>query len=63
MTRLEEAITKLGRAVARLEDPNGGSGRAAREAEHLWLRDIAGQIAARVDNALARIDHALGGEG
>ena len=61
MSRLEEAMTQLDRAVARLEAADGG--RAAREAEHRRLRDIAGQIAARVDNALARVDLALRGEG
>ena len=63
MSRLEEAVTQLDRAVARLEAADGGSGRAAREAEHRRLRDIAGQIAARVDNALARIDLPLRGRG
>jgi hypothetical protein len=59
MSRLEEAVTQLDRAVARLE----AAGRAEREAEHRRLRDIAGQLAARVDNALARVDLALRGEG
>jgi len=31
--------------------------------QHRRLRDIAGQIAACIDNALARIDLALRGEG
>ena len=59
MSQLEEAMTQLDRAVARLEAADGS--RAEREAEHRRLRDIAGQIAARVDNALARIDLALRG--
>ena len=62
MNRLEEAVTQLDRAVARLEAADGGSRRAEREAEHRRRRDIAGQIAGRVDNALARIDLALRGE-
>ena len=63
MSRVEEAMTQLDRAVARLEAADVSS-RAEREAEeHRRLRDIAGQIAARVDNALARIDLALRGEG
>jgi hypothetical protein len=61
MSRVEEAMTQLDRAVARLEAAGGSTGRAEREAEHRRLRDIAGQIAARVDNALARIDLALRG--
>ena len=63
MSRLEEAMTQLDRVVARLEAAEGSGGRAEREAEHRRLRDVAGQIAARVDNALARIDLALRGEG
>ena len=64
MSRVEEAMTQLDRAVARLEATDVSSRRAEREAEeHRRLRDIAGQIAARVDNALARIDLALRGEG
>jgi len=62
MNRLEEAVTRLDRAVARLEAADGSGGRAEREAEHRRLRDIAGQIVGRVDNALARIDLALRGE-
>jgi hypothetical protein len=62
MSRVEEAMTQLDRALARLEAAGGGTGgRADRETEHRRLRDIAGQIAARVDNALARIDLALRG--
>jgi hypothetical protein len=49
--------------VARLEAADVSSRRAEREAEeHRRLRDTAGQIVARVDNALARIDLALRGE-
>ena len=64
MSRVEEAMTQLDRAVARLETADVSGRPAEREAEeHRRLRDIAAQIAARVDNALARIDLALRGEG
>jgi hypothetical protein len=63
MSKLEAAVTQLDHAVARLEAADGGSDRAAREAEHRRLRDIAAQIAASVDNALAKIDLALRGAG
>jgi hypothetical protein len=58
MSELEEAMTRLDRAVARLDGADGRSGRTERER----LREIAGQIAARIDNTLARIDLALRGE-
>jgi hypothetical protein len=63
MSRVDEAMTQLDRAVAGLEAAGGSSGCAEREAEQRRLRDIAGQIAARVDNAFARIDLALRGGG
>jgi CAP N-terminal conserved motif len=70
MTRLEEALERLERAVARLEavasaDTAGGGDRliaqqlADSEAEKRRLRSAAGEIAARVDNALARVGRAL----
>jgi hypothetical protein len=59
MSELEEAMTRLDRAVARLE---AASDSGEREAEHQRLRETLGQIAMRVDNALARIDLALRGE-
>lgn len=73
MTRLEEALGRLERAVARLEAARGiarGEGEppdarrsAASEAENLRLHEIAGEIAARVDSALARAGQVLGEEG
>ena len=68
MDRLEEALARLGRAVARLEaavsaersDPGLPSARKIDDPE---LREIAGEIAARVDGALARIGRILGGAG
>jgi hypothetical protein len=63
MSQLESAMVRLDHAVARLETVAGNSGRAEREAEHRRLRDIAARLAGRVDNALARIDLALRGEG
>jgi len=58
-SELEEAITRLDRAVARLE---GASDSGEREVEHRRLRETLSQIATRVDNALARIDLVLRGE-
>jgi hypothetical protein len=62
MTRLEEALDRLERAVTRIEAALG-SPQARRlaesEAENRRLRDAAGEIAARVDSALARLDRAL----
>ena len=67
MSRLDEALERLERAVARLEAASvGGAGirrAAAPEAEAAQLRVAAGEIGARVDGALARIGRALGGEG
>jgi hypothetical protein len=68
MSRLDEALERLERAVARLEAACVGgarieAGRRAPEAEAAQLRVAAGEIAARVDGALARIGRALGGEG
>ena len=68
MSRLDEALERLERAVARLEAARvGGAGieanRSAPEAEIAQLRAAAGEIDARVDGALARIGRALGGEG
>ncbi len=68
MSRLDEAIERLERAVARLEAASVGgagikTGRRAPEAEIAQLRAAAGEIGARVDGALARIDRVLGGEG
>jgi hypothetical protein len=71
LSRLDEALERLERAVVRLEAAcSGGGGEAARmrpsaesEAEGLRSRAAAGEIAARVDSALARVGRALGGEG
>jgi exonuclease VII small subunit len=66
--RLDEAIARLERAVARLDAACtgfSGGGEAARrvaeaQAESRRLRAAVGEIAGRVDGALARIDRALG---
>jgi hypothetical protein len=64
MNKLEEAIARLERAVARLEEAAvrraglGASGERA--AENPRLRAVAGEIATRVDAAVARIDRVLG---
>jgi hypothetical protein len=70
VSRLDEALERLERAVARLEAgcSRVGEGGAVRcmgeaEAETLRLRMAAGEIAVRVDGALARVDRALGGGG
>ncbi len=69
MSRLDEALARLERAVAQLEvacaGVAAGEGQAARrvaaaEAENRRLRAAAGDIAARVDGALARVGRALG---
>ena len=65
MRKLEEAIERLERAAARLEAACAAETletrrRADREAENDRHRAIAGQIAARVDDALARIGRVLG---
>ena len=63
MSEFDEAIARLERAVARLEAADGGGSRAEREAESRRLREVAGQIAVRVDSALARIGRVLNEEG
>jgi hypothetical protein len=68
MSRLGDALARLERAVARLEAACAGAaggGEAAHrttaaEAESRRLRAAAGEIAARVDGALARLGRALG---
>jgi hypothetical protein len=68
MGKLEEALARLERAMARLEAavgaerPDGGL-LDTRETDNPELRVIAGKIAVRVDDALARIDRVLGGGG
>ena len=73
MSRLEEALARLERAVARLETAGAGGAAAAEpraalrlaesEAENRRLREAAGEIAARVDNALGRVGRVLEGGG
>jgi hypothetical protein len=58
MAQLEAAIERLERAVARLETARGPNGRGG-EVDHAQLREIA----ARVDQALARIGRVLGERG
>jgi len=66
MGKLEEALARLERAVARLEAaaraerPDVGL-LGARETDNPELRAVAGKIAVRVDDALARIGRVLGG--
>jgi hypothetical protein len=55
MAELEAAIERLERAVARLEAARGVDGRHG-EVDYAQLREIA----ARVDQALARIGRVLG---
>ena len=68
MDRLEEALARLERAVARLEAA-AGAGRTdagllgPREPDNPELRAVAGEIAARVDDALARIGRVMGERG
>jgi hypothetical protein len=62
MSRLGEALERLERAVARLEAAcadRRGEGPSAAETENARLRAAAGEIAARVDAALARVGRAL----
>ena len=59
MTEREAAIERLERAVARLEGARGLSDSAG-DAASTQLKEIAGEIAARVDRALARIGRILG---
>ena len=63
MSKLDNAVARLEHAATRLEAAERNLCRAQPETEHRELREIAGQIAARVDNALARIDLALREEG
>ena len=55
MAELEAAVERLERAVARLETARGVNGREG-EFDYAQLREIA----ARVDQALARIGRVLG---
>ncbi|HXC14566.1 MAG TPA: hypothetical protein VNV39_17245 [Stellaceae bacterium] len=69
MSRLDDALARLERAVARLEAVCAGGARpreaadrrlAEAETESRRLRAAAGEIAARVDGALARVGRVLG---
>jgi hypothetical protein len=72
MSRLDEALDRLERAVARLEKllaagPGAAATPAARgqaegAAENRRLREAAGEIGARVDQALATVGRTLQGE-
>jgi hypothetical protein len=63
MDKLEEAIARLERAVARLEAAEAArteiSSDPLRGAENPQLRELAGEIAARVDTAVAKINRVL----
>ena len=59
MAELEAAIERLERAVARLEAARGVGPRDG-VADRVRLKEIAGEIAGRVDRALARIGRDLG---
>jgi hypothetical protein len=66
MGRLEEALARLERAVVRLEAASSPERSkpglpSARQIDDPELREIAAEIAARVDGALARIGRILGG--
>jgi hypothetical protein len=68
MSEFEEALARLERAVARLEAVTSGKSweprwSGAREIDDAEFREIAGEIAARVDAALARIGRILGAGG
>jgi CHASE3 domain sensor protein len=65
MDRLEEALARLEQAVARLEAAAAGErhesrSSGAREIDDAELREIADEVAARVDGALAKIGRVLG---
>jgi hypothetical protein len=63
MDKLEEAIARLERAVARLEAAEAArteiSSDSTRGADNPQLRELAGEIAARVDTAVAKISRVL----
>ena len=68
MDKLEEALARLERAVARLEaaasaEPPDPGSLSTRQIDDPELKEIAGEIAARVDGALAKIGRILGGAG
>ncbi len=63
MEKLAEAIARLERAVARLEAAEAArtdiGSFAARRADNPQIRELAGEIAARVDTAVAKISRVL----
>ena len=63
MDKLEEAIARLERAVARLEAAEAArtetSSDSLREGDNPQLRELASEIAARVDIAVAKISRVL----
>jgi hypothetical protein len=63
MDKLEEAIARLERAVARLEAAEAArteiSSDSPHGADNPQLRELAGDIAARVDTAVAKISRVL----
>jgi hypothetical protein len=67
MDKLGEALARLERAVARLDaavasaEPSDARSLSVRQIDDPELREIAGEIAVRVDGALARIGRILGG--
>jgi hypothetical protein len=63
MSKFDDALARLEQAVTLLEAAERGLRRTGPQMEQQQLREIATQIAARIDGALARIDLALGGEG
>jgi hypothetical protein len=68
MDKLGEALARLERAVARLEaaasaEQQDSGSLSTRQIDDPELREIAGEIAARVDGALAKIGRILGGAG
>ena len=59
MTDVEAAIERLERAVARIEAARGVGGSGS-EVDNAQLKEIVGEIAERVDQALTRIGRVLG---
>jgi hypothetical protein len=63
MDKLQEAIARLERAVARLEAAEAArselSSDSPRGVDNPQVRELAGEIAARVDTAVAKISRVL----
>jgi hypothetical protein len=62
MSRLDEALLRLERTVARLEAA-AARRLAESDAEKRRLREAADEVAARIDAALGKVGRALEGEG